>query len=197
MSNIDLHDYALDLFTPNATGIDLYDIDAMRDAAIDLTHQTADDLVSSSYANAESIIDRYEREAGDVEDFGQSFKASEYLQAMTAYAYAVATAVLWSEIADIESDLETARESLGDEWGRLYPDADCLADCDIRVTGAECPYGWAAHDYENDTSDGKSSVMVWKSGQLDGGNGMAVQCGRIWLYVGWTGTPENSEHGEG
>lgn len=97
-SNIDLNEYAKNLIAPNTTGIDWYDLSAMREAAQDNILETADNLASSSYANAESLIDRYEREAGDVDDFGQTFKASEYLEAMTAFACAIAWKILSREV---------------------------------------------------------------------------------------------------
>ena len=45
----------------------------------------------------------------------------------------------------------------------------------VRLT-SDCPHGWTAHDRE--LEDG---TMIWKSGQLDGCNGMAQNVAGVWI----------------
>jgi len=178
---INLDSYVSDIIAQASSGMTTLDLDALRDDALETVHDYADNAVTY-YHHAQTIIDDYERETGEPEDLGQTFTASEWQEAMTAYAYGVASAYLSGKVEEAVTQVEEAASALIDHLASRHDES---FDADHLRVSRECPHGWASHDYEADAAD--SSIMVWKSGQLDGGNGAAIQAGGIWLSVTWGG----------
>jgi len=128
------------------------------------------------YSQQDEVISRYESnfgsEAEDICDGGQTYKASEYQQAATAYAYAIAYCGFNSYFQQSKEELIEALEDFESDATR-----ELAADDDVQVQiTSQCPHGWAAHDRE--LEDG---TMVWESGQLDGCNGIAREIGGVWI----------------
>ena len=107
------------------------------------------------YAEADDIINEHEsthwRDAEDITS-GQTFDASDWLQAKMAYANAL---YYCAQSAQIEADLDEIEERI-----ELFRD-ECEAigqgcDPDAATFDGDCAYGWEAHNYE--TAEG---VMVW------------------------------------
>lgn len=121
------------------------------------------------------VIDGYEREFGadaeDICDSGQTFKASEWQQAQTAYAYAVGYCAFSSYLATAKDEIIEALREFGDDVTREFETDDVR----VRITN-DCPHGWAAHNRE--LADG---TMIWESQQLDGCNGMAREINGPWV----------------
>lgn len=157
----------------------LDDLSDLRDAVSDMAYERADSAVIYFHW-AEEIISKYENhpsaDCDSADDCGGTFKPSEYRQAMTAYAYGIARSVIEAEASEAIDAIEEAADELRDELAKLGQAPD---DSDIRVT-ADCPHGWAAHNYETELG-----ACVWKSRQLDGCNAIAIKSGRVWLSYTW------------
>jgi hypothetical protein len=128
------------------------------------------------YHEQVEVIDNYEsdfgNEAEDICDSGTTYKASEYQQALTAYAYAIA-------YCGFQSYFQAAKSELIEALEEFEADAQLHLNTgeEIRVQlTTDCPHGWAAHDRE--LEDG---TMIWESGQLDGCNGMAREVSGVWI----------------
>lgn len=152
---------------------------SVRDAVSaveDIEHEFDGDSVCPYYTQQSQVIDDYEREFGseaeDVCDSGMTYKASEWQQAQTAYAYAVAYAAY-------SHYFETAKQELIDALEEFESDAqrelDTEETIDVQLS-TSCSHGWAAHDRE--LSDG---TMIFESRQLDGCNGMESNINGIWI----------------
>jgi len=150
--------------------------DDLRDEARD-NIGTEVDNACTYYSACMEIINRYESEYGaDAEDLadsgGAEFKASQWQEAMTRYASAIAYAAISAAVESEIDDLKEAYENLIE----TMPD-----DMEIPVTlETECIHGWAAHDRE--TAEG---VCIWH--RLEGEvEARAIHCGGFWLTATWT-----------
>jgi hypothetical protein len=142
----------------------------------DLEEEFDGDSYCPYYSQQEDVIVRYEsdfgREAEDICDGGTTYKASEYQQAATAYAYAIAYCGFQSYFQAAKDELvEVLEEFESDAQGELKTDEEIQV-----LLTTHCPHGWAAHDRE--LTDG---TMIWESGQLDGCNGMAKTASGVWI----------------
>jgi hypothetical protein len=179
----DLKSYAEDALaeevTNNISGF--VDVSDATSRIEDLESDFDGDSYCPYYIQQDEVISRYERdfgsEAEDICDGGTTYKASEYQQAQTAYAYAIAYCGFSSYFAEAKQELIDALEEFETDAEReLHTDTLDMDDVvRVRLTG-QCPHGWAAHDRE--LEDG---TMVWESGQLDGCNGMARQVVGVWV----------------
>jgi hypothetical protein len=156
------------------------DIRAMREEVNESAHEAAESACIY-YHWCQDIISQYESDpradTDSADEMGQTFKPSEYQSAMAAYAFWIARSVIEAEASDIVDEIEEAR--------------DWLEDCDKLPEGidrddfrlsADCPHGWAAHDYETD-----NGACFWISGQLDGCNAIAVPVAGVWISYTWWG----------
>ena len=142
----------------------------------DLEEDFDGDSYCPYYSQQEEVIARYESDFGsdaeDICDGGQTYKASEYQQAQTAYAYAIAYCGFQAYFQVAKDELiEALEEFESDAQGELKTDEEIQ----VQLT-TQCPRGWAAHDRE--LTDG---TMIWESGQLDGCNGMAKTASGVWV----------------
>ena len=161
--------------------VDTLDIEALRDKARDSVAQEAES--ACIYANAcFEIISRYERDVddSDIDDLtsGKEYKAGEWQEAMTAYANAVAYAVIGRMVDDRVAEIEEAAEHLveaGTEWGAEDIDMDSL-----HISGS-CAHGWAVHDKED-----AEGVCFWSEPNLEGCRAVAIKTGSLWLSYTWT-----------
>ena len=103
------------------------------------------------YSDCIDIIGRYESQvSGDfVDDEGPQFSASEWLQAATVYAQAIALEFIHNQAREELETLTEAIDLVKAEVERLGGDVDL-----VTIHGQD--HGWAAHNYE--TADG---VMIW------------------------------------
>lgn len=174
----DMELYAQDALADSVTEVckGFMDSDDAISAIEDLEPEFDGDSYCPYYSQQVDVIDGYEREFGseaeDLCDGGQTFKASEWQQAQTAYAYAVA-------FAAHNSYFETAKRELIEAAEEFAQDAVTELELDdtpqIQIT-MSCAHGWAAHDRE--LEDG---TMIFESRQLDGCNGMARKIGSVWI----------------
>lgn len=138
------------------------------------------------YSQQGEVISRYEREFGqDAEDIcgDQEYKAADWQQAQTAYAYAIA-------YTGFNHYFETAKTELVEAVEEFVSDmqTELDTDCDRIELSMTCTLGWAAHDRE--LSDG---TMIFESGQLDGCNGIARQVNGTWISSVIDPTPKSEE----
>ena len=128
------------------------------------------------YHEQDAVIREYESEFGseaeDMCDAGQTYKASEYRQAATAYAYAIAYCGFVHYFRKSKEELIEALEEFGAAAAR---ELEYDGEIKVQIT-RQCPHGWASHDRE--LEDG---TMVWRFGQLDGYNGMARAVAGVWI----------------
>jgi len=179
----DLKTYAEDALAEEVTN-NISGFVEVSDAASTIEDLEADfdgDSYCPYYSQQDDVISRYEEEFGsdaeDICDGGQTYKASEYQQAATAYAYAIAYCGFGSYFQAAKDELiEGLEEFETDAERELHTDALDIDDVvKVQITG-QCPHGWAAHDRE--LEDG---TMIWESGQLDGCNGMAREVCGVWI----------------
>lgn len=128
------------------------------------------------YSQQIDVIDRYEGEfwqnAKDLDD-GCEYKAAEWQEAQTAYAYAIAYSAYNYYFEEAKQELvEAIEEFVADVQAELETDSERIE------VASKCAYGWAAHDRE--LEDG---TMFWEHGQLDGLNGAARKVGDVWLMA--------------
>jgi hypothetical protein len=128
------------------------------------------------YNQQDEVISRYESDFGqEAEDIAgeQTYKASEYQQALTAYAYAIAYIGFSQYLAEAKDELKQAVADFANDAAlHLVLDEEPM----IQVSSS-CIHGWASHNRE--TADG---LMIWESGQLDGCNGAAIKTDSgLWL----------------
>jgi hypothetical protein len=154
------------------------DLDAIRDAINERASNAADnDCIY--YHWCEEIISQYESDpradTDTADEMGYTFKPSEYLEAMQVYAYGIARSFIEAEASGIVDEIEEAVDWL--EGCDKLPE-DVTRD-DFKLT-ADCPHGWAAHDYEED-----NGACFWVSRQLDGCNAIAVPVAGVWVSYTW------------
>jgi len=154
------------------------DVDALEDNLCEYV-DSATDSVCIYYHDCEDIISRYETDSNadtdSADDMGQTFKPSEYREAMTAYAYWIARSVIDANAHEIVGEIREAVDELESE----------LAELNVDVVGEyrisrDCPHGWSAHDRENG-----NGACLWVSRQLDGCNAVAVPVAGMWVSYTW------------
>jgi hypothetical protein len=127
------------------------------------------------YNQQVDVINEYEREFGnDAEEFcgHTQYRASDWQQAQTDYAYAIAYAAFEHYFSEAKQELIEGLEEFESDVA-----SELEFDDTIKVQlSSSCAHGWAAHDRE--LSDG---TMVFESGQLDGRNGMERNVNGTWI----------------
>lgn len=185
-----LHDAVPNILNDSLAYNGTFDPDTWRETASDLAWQEAETRVTYT-ADEEKVISEYETHelAPDIDDIdelaGTQFKASEWRQAQSAYAQAIAYHVLVNLLAEAVDDMEKGAEALLDCATDLgAPEDTDITDLD--VASYSCPHGWAVHDLEDSDAD-MGTFMVWTSKQLDGLNGVSCQPVEDgpWLSLTW------------
>jgi hypothetical protein len=166
---------------------DKFDADEIRDGLSERAHEEADNACIY-YHHAQTIIQDYESQSGlNESDLGGEYRADQWQEAMTAWAYEIACAVLTEEsekaLKAVEEHADALCDAVADHDDNEAPDPD-----DLRVS-IDCPHGWAAHDKENAVG-----ICYWISRQLDGCNALAVDVGPFWLSYTWE--PEQEDEDE-
>lgn len=185
----DLEDSARNCLSDVIYDVETLDLDKLREDAQEAAWSAADNACIY-YSHCLDIIRDYESDSrADPEclDDSKTYKASEWQEAVQAYAFAIAYSVIQAEVSELLGKVEESAESLVDVVNELLSD-DSIDASDLRVS-LSCPHGWASHDLENE--DG---VHLWTSRQLDGCNAVAVDAGPFWLSYTWT--PESDESQE-
>jgi hypothetical protein len=142
----------------------------------DLENDFDGDSYCPYYSQQEEVIRELEsdfwRDAEDICDSGQTYKASEFQQAQTAYAYALAYTAFNHYFSMAKQEvIDAISEFVDDTQSELETQQD------IRIQfSSSCTHGWAAHNRE--LEDG---TMIFESGQLDGCNGLARQVAGVWM----------------
>ena len=183
----DLEQYGTSCVGEAIYGIDKLDLDKLREDVSDRVYQDAENACIYTH-DCMDIIRDYEREHGDDADdtSGKEYKASEWQEAMQAYAYGVAVNAIRHYADEALDKIEEMADLLIDEIPACFgADRD-----DLRVS-LQCPHGWAPHDRED--NDG---ICFWVSKQLDGCNAVAVDAGALWLSYTWTPADEVTDSAE-
>src|ERR1017187_6918325 len=173
----DLERYAQDALADSVTDAckGFMDADDAISAIEDVEPEFDGDSYCPYYSQQADVISEYERDFGNdaTELTGDAtYKAEDWQQAQTAYAYAVAYAAF-------NSYYETAKRELIDAVTEFAEDTQSeleLEDTPQISFSTSCVHGWAAHDRE--LEDG---TMIFESRQLDGCNGMAREIGSVWI----------------
>ena len=173
----DLEQYAQDALADSVTDACKGFMDAADaiSAVEDVESEFDGDSYCPYYSQQDDVVNEYERDFGsDAEDLiGETtYKATEWQEAKTAYAYAIAYAAYSSYFSTAKQELiEAVEEFAGDAQTELE-----LEDRPQVTFSTTCTHGWAAHNRE--LSDG---TMIFESRQLDGCNGMAREIGSVWI----------------
>ena len=143
----------------------------------DRAHEEADSAVIY-HTDALDIIRQYENHdaAPDQDESGAEYRADQWQEAATAWAYQIARAVIE----------HAARRHLLDAAAAMSEVLD-MAPEDAGPTPAldtECPHGWAPHDAEEDKQSG--TLYLWESAQLDGLNGASIKVHGLDLWISAT-----------
>jgi hypothetical protein len=177
----DLKDTAKSLVADLIREGDQLDLDQLRDDIGEHAF-TAAENACTYYPWCEEIISRYESDpradTDSCDDMSTAFKASDYRQAMAAYAFGIARSIIEAEACELVSELEEARDHLALALATVGPTPP---SSDFRLS-ADCPHGWAAHDREDD-----HGACFWVSRQLDDCNAVAVPAAGVWLSYTWEG----------
>ena len=172
----DLQSYAQDALTESLA----YNLKGFQDVADVVSAVEGEepefdgDSYCPYYSQQVEVISRYESDFGDeAEDLSgeDTYKASDWQKAQTAYAYGIA-------FAGFAHYFEKAKQELTEGLEEFGSDAQSELEADeikVQITN-DCPHGWASHDRE--LEDG---TMIWESGQLDGCNGMAREVCGLWV----------------
>lgn len=152
------------------------DVNDVVSAIEDIESEFDGDSYCPYYSQQDDVINDYEREFGnDAEDIcgDKQYSATDWQQAKTAYAYAIAYTAFGYYFSEAKQELIDGIQEF-------------IVDVDIELgtvnntphiqLNSSCTHGWASHDRE--LSDG---TMVFESGQLDGSNGMERQIGSVWV----------------
>lgn len=127
------------------------------------------------YSQQDEVIRDYEDEFWrDAEEItgGKTYTATQWQEAKTDYAYAIAYLAFSHYFAIAKDELKEAiEEFIADVDREFSPDEEIR----IQVNNS-CLHGWAAHDRE--LSDG---TMIFESRQLDGCNGMERDINGVWV----------------
>lgn len=138
------------------------------------------------YSQHEEVISRYEDDFGnaaDVDD-GTMYRAREYAEARSAYAYGIAFEAFWHYLA-------VAKKSVIDGVSNLEIDAQeaGCTDPEFQVT-SDCPHGWVAH-----TREDEDGTMFWENGVVEERNAVSRKIGGIWFTATWTPNEQTHERG--
>lgn len=151
------------------------DVDDVVSQVEDLEDDFDGESYCPYYHEQDEVISEYEQEFGDdAEDIcgEQTYKASDWQRAKTAYAYAVAYTAFSHYFSQAKRELVEGVEEFRDDAAReLGYDGEVLV-----CVNSSCLHGWAAHDRE--LVDG---TMIFESRQLDGCNGMERKIGGVWV----------------
>jgi hypothetical protein len=146
-------------------------------------HQDADNACIYTH-HCLQIIDDYENDPAvpsESEFGGKEYRSDQWRDAVQAWAYEVAAAVIGSKVHDLINEISDKADALRDALDALDATAGADdADRDTIQTTTDCPHGWAAHDRED--SEG---IHYWVSRQVDGLNAIAIQAGPVWLSYTW------------
>lgn len=173
----DLEQYAKDVLADSVTNACMGFMGA-EDAISEIEDLEAEfdgDSYCPYYHQQVDVINEYERDFGsEAEDIcgERTYKAADWQQAQTAYAYAIAYTARNSYFSTAKRELIEAVEEFADD-----AQAELELEDRPQVTfSTTCIHGWAAHNRE--LSDG---TMIFESRQLDGCNGMARKIGSVWI----------------
>lgn len=161
-------------------------VSALRDEVEGLEEDFDGDSYAPYYNQKQELIDEYEREfdsdAEDLCDQGKEYKASEYMQAMSAYADAIGYAAFQHYLTEAKDEFANALDDIEEALSERDLDTD-----DYQVTASSSdPLGWSAHDRELDTTNG-NALCIHESGQLDGVNGISMRVwDGLWLSFTWS-----------
>lgn len=125
---------------------DTTDIDTIREAAIDRAHGDAENL-NIYYSHALdnlSMYRKFEPDPAEVSEYLSVEDRGDWRKAMTVAAILATEGYLMEQV---ESDLSGLQEAFDEAESK---------GLELEAVHAECIYGWAAHQSEED----------WKSGQL-------------------------------
>ena len=199
-TNADLGGDAASAIGDAIDGMHRLDLAELRDKTSEAVFRVAENAVTYT-SDALDIIGRYESHpaAMDADDrlVGMpTYTADKWIDAMTAYACAIATCV-------IEADAWALLDTVGERADMLAEKAREFGDpehgAETPHVSARCPYGWARHDRED--ADG---VHYWSEQHLEGCRAVAVRVAGIWLFHTWTpaavtaeATSENETTDEG
>ena len=177
----DIREYAADATAEALEYADCgAEIDRAKDAIFEAL-QSAADSYALGHNNLDTIqhLERdYWRDAEEYSDEKQ-YKASEYSQAMEAYAAALAQAAIMSEGYAVQEEIEKAADELI-EAITTATNGDHAPDASELKLNRQCPHGWASHDKE------ESGLCFWISRQLDGCNSIAANAPGGWISYTWT-----------
>lgn len=171
----DLEQHAYDRIAETIDIKGFQDPDDVLRAIDDLEEDFDAESYCPYYSQQDEVIRDYERDFGEeAEDIcsGTEYKASDWQQAKTAYAYAIAYCAFTSYFYRAKEAIKESIEEFVDDVNRELEPTD---EVQIQIT-TRCTYGWAAHDRE--LSDG---TMIFESRQLDGSNGMERNINGIWV----------------
>lgn len=189
---IDLEDLAAIAVGEIAAQQKSLDIDSLRDEASDRAHEEADNACIYTH-HCLTLLQDYESrpEAPNESDMGGEFRADQWSEAMTAWAYEVAAAVLNSEMSEAVDALEETRDALLAALGEEPSLQDDMPEeSDLRVS-FDCPHGWAPHDRED--ADG---ICYWSEPHLEGCRALAVKDPKTGVWLSYTWTPEPADEDE-
>jgi len=177
---IDLEDRARNMLGEIGAAQSGFDLEAIKDEISDRSHEEADNCVIYTHA-ALQIINDYERELGPDcgSDDGVTYKADEWQNAMTAYAYWIAREILDRDAHSLLERAEEFADSLVEAISEATDDRLSPFYDDLRVS-RDCPHGWASHNRED--VDGS---LLWLSAQVDGLCAAAIDAGPFWLSFTW------------
>ena len=184
----DLQDYA---FTRIGELLDIkgfQDVDDVLRAIDDLEDDFDAESYCPYYSQQDDVIREYETDFWqDAEEItsGKTYKATEWQEAKTDYAYAIAYCAFSQYFATAKQDLKDAIEEFASDAAR-----ELNFDDDLKIqVNTRCSHGWAAHDRE--LEDG---TMIFESRQLDGCNGAERGINGIWVSCCFEPTAENTEN---
>lgn len=189
---IDLEDRAANAVGELALQQKYFDIDALRDEIGDRAHEEAENACIYTH-HCLTLLQDYESrpEVPRESEIGGEYRADQWSEAMTAWAYEVAAAVLYSEMSEAVTALEETRDALLDALGNEPSLADeTPEESDLRVS-YECPHGWAPHDKED--VDG---IHYWSEPHLKGRRALAVKDPKTGVWLSYTWTPKPADEGE-
>lgn len=164
------------------------DIDDVIQQVEDLEDDFDAESYCPYYSQQDEVIRDYESDFGrEAEDItgDATYKAEDWQQAKTAYAYALAWVAHSHYFAEAKSELI---DGLGEFADDVRRELDWDEDVHVQVSNS-CQHGWASHDRE--LEDG---TMIFESRQLDGCNGVDRKIGGVW--VSCCINPDSENEGE-
>jgi hypothetical protein len=158
------------------------DIDQADDAIYEALTSAADSY-ALSHNNLDTIQHLERDHWQDAEEYSneKQYTASEYSQAMEAYAENLARAAIMKEGYAVRKEIEEAADELMDAVAE-FTDGTHAPDASELKFNRLCPHGWASHDKE------ENGLCFWVSRQLDGCNSIAANIPGGWISYTWTPT---------